>query len=97
MASIGTTKFPDSCALDRHEERRRASSSSVLIYWCDGGVRSDRQEDSADDNVLELPAGWYWKGQHLPLGEPKGPFVTSGQAHKDACRGLSCLEDTTAA
>ncbi len=97
MTSIRTTRSPDSYVFDSHEERRQAPSNSFLIYWRNGGMMANQQQEGANDNVLELPAGWYWEGQHLALGEPKGPFVTSGQAHKDACRGLSCLGDTAAA
>ena len=97
MASIGTTRFPDSDVFDSHEECRQAPSNSFLIYWYDGRMMSNQQQEGADSNVLELHAGWYWEGQHLALGEPKGPFATSGQAHKDACRGLSCRGDTAAA
>ena len=97
MTSVVTTRSSDSDVLVSHQERRQASSNSFLIYWCNGGMMSNQQREGAADHVLELPAGWYWEGQHLALREPKGPFATSGQAHKDACRGLSCLGDTAAA
>ncbi len=97
MTPIGTNKPSDSHVFDGHDERRQAPSSSFLIYWCNGKIAQNQQQKGADDAELELLAGWYWEGQHLALSKPRGPFVTSGQAHRDACRGLSCMGDTAAA
>ena len=97
MTSIGTTRSRDSQVFDSHEKRPQTISNSFLIYWSNGGTASNEQQLDADDHVPGLPAGWYWKKHHLAQGEPQGPFMTSGLAHKDACRGLSCPGDTAAA